>query len=153
MSIIEIRGVRSPSPGRTEESASASSGPDRGSAPDMIPASNEELVAPVMLVQLQDDLARSHKREAFWISLVLHLGAVMSLLFAPRIFPGRNLIIATPTQLINQRELTYLDLPPDQQKPPVTPPKSNIISDKNRIATSRNPTLDRKELQKILDSS
>jgi TonB family protein len=119
----------------------------------MIPDPNEELVAPVMLVQLQDDLARSRKREAFWISLVLHLGVVMSLLFAPRIFPGRGVVIATPSQLINQRDLTYLDLPPDQQKPPETPPKSNIISDKNRIATTRNPSLDRKELKKILDSS
>src|SRR5713226_9467761 len=146
MSITEVS-TASPGPGRKED-ASASGGPVWDSAADMIPDPNEELVAPVMLVQLQDDLARSRKREAFWISLVIHLGVVMSLLFAPRIFPGRGVIIATPAQLINQRELTYLDLPPDQQKPPQTLPKSDIISDKNRIATTRNPSLDRKELQK-----
>src|SRR5262249_19385915 len=50
------------------------------------------------------------------------------------------------------KELTFLALPPDVQQ--VTKPKdSNIISDKDRVATSRNPQVDPKELKKILDSA
>ena len=53
---------------------------------------------------------------------------------------------------MKQKELTYLELPPDEQK--VTKrPDTNRISDKDRIATSRAPQLDRKELKKILDSA
>jgi TonB family protein len=52
---------------------------------------------------------------------------------------------------MRQKELTYLELPPDKQK--ITKrPDTDIISDKNRVATSRTH-LDPKELRKILDSS
>jgi TonB family protein len=54
--------------------------------------------------------------------------------------------------LIRQKELTYLELPPDLQK--VTKrPDSNVISDKDRTASSRSPQLDPKQLKKIIDSS
>jgi len=112
--------------------------------------------APVQLLQLQDELARSRLRESFWISLVVHLLAVITLVASPKMFPrfwGPPVAVATPADLLRNRELTYLDMPQDRQKPPATPPKSNIISDKNRIAMSRRPTLDRQELRKILDSA
>ena len=54
--------------------------------------------------------------------------------------------------LIKQKELTYLELPPDVQK--VTKrPDTNVISDKDRTASSRTPLLDAKQLKKIIDSS
>jgi TonB family protein len=53
---------------------------------------------------------------------------------------------------MRQRELTYLELPPDAQKV-TTRPDGNIISDKDRVATSKSPQLDREELKKILDST
>ncbi len=47
--------------------------------------------------------------------------------------------------------MTFLELPSDLQKVPQKP-NTNIISDKNRIATTRHPELDVKELRKILAS-
>ncbi|HET8666461.1 MAG TPA: hypothetical protein VFM10_00685, partial [Terriglobales bacterium] len=109
---------------------------------------------PVLLVQLQDDLARSRMREAFWMSLFFHLLLAIFLATSTKWMPSwatKTVVVATPQELINQRELTYLDLPPDAQK--VTKrPDTDVVSDKNRIASSRTPNIDRKELRKILDS-
>jgi TonB family protein len=109
---------------------------------------------PALLLQLQDDLSRSRKREAFWMSVVVHLVIVLVIINSPkfeRFFPKRTLVVS-PNDWMRQKELTYLQLPPDAQK--ITKrPDTNIISDKDRIATSRSPQLDPKELHKILDSA
>src|SRR5712692_1032261 len=111
--------------------------------------------APALLVQLQDDLSRSRQREAFWISVVVHLVLVIVVVNSPKLekyFPKRPVMVVSPNDWMRQKELTYLELPPDEQK--VTKrPDANIISDKNRIATSRTPQLNREELKKILDSA
>lgn len=108
---------------------------------------------PVVLLELQDDLARSRLREALWISVVVHLLVLIALVTSPRwAFPAKGVVIATPADLLRQQEMTYLQLPPDVQKL-IEKPNTNIISDKDRIASSRNPTLDHKELRKILDSA
>src|SRR5205823_6702536 len=111
---------------------------------------------PELLVQLQDNLSRSRQREAFWISVVFHLTLVILVVnsqkLQERFFHRRPVVMISPQDLLRQKELTYLELPPDEQK--VTKkPDSNIISDKDRIATSRTPQLNRDELKKILDSS
>jgi len=111
--------------------------------------------APNLLVQLQDDLSRSRQREAFWISVVVHLAVVI--LFAnsarlERFLPRRPVIVVSPNDWMRQKELTYMELPPDLQKLKKRP-DTNIISDKDRIATSRSPHLDPEELRKILDSA
>jgi TonB family protein len=48
--------------------------------------------------------------------------------------------------------MTYLQLPPDIQKL-TEKPKTDVLSDKDRIASSRNPTLDHRQLHKILDAT
>ena len=109
---------------------------------------------PALLVQLQDDLSRSQKREAFWMSVVVHLVFIILIVNSPKFekyFPHRNLVVG-PNDWLQQKDLTYLELPPDAQKL-TKRPKTNIISDKDRMATSRTPQLDTKELRKILDSS
>ncbi len=110
---------------------------------------------PALLIQLQDDLARSRKREAFWISVIVHLSFVILIVNSDRLinlFPRRTVIMVSPSDQLKQKDLTYLELPPDEQK--ITKkPDSNIISDKNRIATSKSPHVDPKELKKILDSA
>jgi len=45
---------------------------------------------------------------------------------------------------------TFLSLPPDQLK--VKPPKTNVISDMNRIAQSRTPAPSKDALRKLLDA-
>jgi len=64
----------------------------------------------------------------------------------------RSVLLISPQDLMKQKDLTYLELPPDEQKVSKRP-DTNKISDKDRIATSKAPQLDRKELKKILDSA
>ena len=110
---------------------------------------------PALLIQLQDDLSRSRQREAFWISVVVHLAIVILVvnsapageLDAPAF--GNSGEPARPDEAEGPH---YLELPPDEQKLSKRP-DTNKISDKDRIATSKAPQLDRKELKKILDSA
>jgi TonB family protein len=111
-----------------------------------------EHYVPHLMLQLQDDLARSRQREAFWMSVATHLVALILVLFAPKILPQRAVRLLTPSQMLQDHQLTYLALPKDQ-RPPTAPPKTNIISDKNRIAQSRTPELNKRELQRILDAA
>ncbi len=113
---------------------------------------SEILDAPVLLVQLADDLARSRMREAFWMSLVAHLVFILAVLFGPKYLPiHRAVVVRSPNELVRSRDFTFLQLPPDRQRP-VPPPQTSRLSDKNRVATSRNPTIDRKTLQELRDS-
>ena len=110
---------------------------------------------PALLIQLQDDLSRSRQREAFWISVVVHLAIVILAVNSARLeglMHKRAVLVVSPEDLMRQKELTYLELPPDEQKL-TQRPKTNIISDKDRVAQSKAPQLDRKELKKILDSA
>ncbi len=110
---------------------------------------------PALLIQLQDDLSRSRQREAFWISVVVHLAIVILVVNSGRLeglMRRRSVILVSPQDMMKQKDLTYLELPPDEQKL-TKRPDTNKISDKDRIATSRAPQIDRKELKKLLDSS
>jgi TonB family protein len=110
---------------------------------------------PALLIQLQDDLSRSRQREAFWISVVVHLAIVILVVNSARLeglMHRRSVLLISPQDMLKQKDLTYLELPPDEQKL-TKRPDTNKISDKDRIATSKAPQLDRKELKKILDSA
>jgi len=107
---------------------------------------------PTLLIQARDELARSRKREAFWMSLVAHF--VLILLFAnsnrlAKFLPHRTVMIVANSP--DKKDLTFLELPPDAQK--ITkPPKTNVLSDKTRIAESRSPKVDQQQLKKLLDA-
>jgi len=106
--------------------------------------------APVVLLELQDARARSRLREALWISIVVHLFVVIMLATSPRwAFPARGVIVMSPD--MNQKDMTYLELPPDVQKL-TEKPKTNILSDKDRVATSKAPSVNQKDLHRIIDS-
>jgi len=109
---------------------------------------------PALLLQLQDDLTRARRREAFWISVVVHLVVVLLIVNSDKIakLMPRQAVVIQPRTLPEDKDLTFLELPPDEQKL-TQRPKTSIISDKDRIATSKAPQLDRQELKKILDSS
>ena len=107
---------------------------------------------PLLLAELADERARSRVREAGLLSLVIHLLLFISILMSPKIVPKHMLKAWTAQELIQQRELTYLELPPDKQTAPKRP-ETDIISDKDRIATTRRAVIDRKEMSKILDST
>ncbi len=106
---------------------------------------------PHLLIQLQDDLARSRRREAAWISIITHLLLFIALWNLPVIekYVGWHTAVAVPLNLDQNKNVTFLPLPPDLQKP-TRKPNTNVMSDKDRIATARHPALDPKELRKIL---
>lgn len=109
---------------------------------------------PHLLIQLQDDLSRSRKREALWLSIVLHLLIVVLLVNTNKIMsflPHRALLLPAAIDLDKQKDATYLELPPDEQKL-TRKPDSKIISDRDRIATSKAPQINREELKKLLAS-
>ena len=107
---------------------------------------------PTLLIQARDELARSRKREAFWMSLVAHF--ILILLFAnsnrlAKFLPHRTVMIVANSP--DKKDLTFLELPPDAQK--ITkPPKTNVLSDKTRIAESRAPKVNQQQLKKLLDA-
>jgi TonB family protein len=106
---------------------------------------------PHLLIQLQDDLARSRKREALWISIIFHLVLVIVLwnlnLIQKYIPWHRAVVVALSPD--HDKNVTFLTLPPDAQKVPHKP-STNVLSDKDRMAMSRHPQLDVKELRKVL---
>jgi len=108
---------------------------------------------PHLLIQLQDDLQRSRRREAAWISLVVHLILLMVVLNFTRLekYLPWHPVVVLPQNFAKDRGITILTLPPDEQKL-THRPNTNLQSDKDRIATSRHPELDPKELQKFLPS-
>ena len=109
---------------------------------------------PALLIQLQDDLSRSRRREALWMSVVVHLMIVILFVNSDRLanfLPRRSVIVVAPGDMLHEKELTYLELPPDEQKL-TKRPDTNNISDKDRVATSRAPQLNREEMKHILDS-
>jgi TonB family protein len=106
-------------------------------------------LTPHLLIQLEDDLERSRMREAAWISVVVHLMVVIFLLMSPKLFPAMGVVLTTPADLLRNQQMTYIDLPPDLQKEPKRAPKTDVLSDKNRIAESRHPTLDKKTLEEL----
>src|ERR1700759_3958860 len=76
-------------------------------------------LTPHILIQLEDDLERARMREAFWISVAVHLMVVIVLVFSPKLFPGlKGEVLTTPSDLMRNQQMTYLDLPPDMQKAP-----------------------------------
>lgn len=95
----------------------------------------------------QDDLASYRRREAAWISGLVHALIILLLLFAPRWLSGPS-VRFVPMQ--EKQDTTFLDLPPDQLKIKA-PPKTNVISDKNRLAQSRTPVPTKEALHKLID--
>jgi outer membrane biosynthesis protein TonB len=106
---------------------------------------------PTLLIQARDELSRSRKREAFWMSVVFHIVAILLILNAPKFekyFPHRAVMLVNPNP--NDKKITFLNMPPDAQR--VKAPRTDKISDKNRVATSKQPQLNREQLKKLLDA-
>ncbi len=111
-----------------------------------------EIEAPALLLELDDERTRARRREGLLISVVVHLVAILAIVLLPPLLPqSRGITVASTQDLMRNKELTYLDLPPDSQTP-AHRPDSKIISDKDRIASSRAPVLDRKTLDELRDS-
>lgn len=108
-------------------------------------------ITPELVIQLQDDLSRSRQREAFWISVIFHILLIIFILNANRLakyLPLQTVVRLSPADSDKQKQLTFLELPPDLQKPKHV--NSNIISDKDRMAAAKSLKVPTK---KFLDST
>src|SRR5579885_1046271 len=111
----------------------------------------EDHSTPHLLIQLQDDLSRARHREAFWMSVVVHMLIILVIVNSDKLLkllPQRAVIVAVPEQQ-KDKDVTFLEMPPDEQKL-TKRPQSNIISDKDRTAMSRAPQVNRDDLKKLL---
>ena len=111
---------------------------------------DDDARVPHLLIQLQDDLARSRRREAAWISIIVHLVLIVLLAkldFFEKYLPWHSAVAVKNAS--SAKDVTFLELPPDLQKLQHKP-NTNIASDKDRIAMTRHPELDLKELRKSL---
>ena len=73
---------------------------------------------PHLLIQLQDDLSRARKREALWLSVILHLFVIILLWNSEKLMellPHRTVALAIRTDT-GPKDATFLELPPDAQK-------------------------------------
>jgi outer membrane biosynthesis protein TonB len=57
--------------------------------------------------------------------------------------------LRTAEQMVHDKEFTYLELPKDTQRPSAKAPDTKFLSDKNRVAHSKVPTLDRESLESL----
>lgn len=149
MPLTQIPSLLSPSP-------PAPRPPDQGDlfdANDWESAYRQMHDFPTLLIQAQDELARSRKREAFWMSLFAHAVLVLLILNLPKFekYLPHGMVMRVHTTNDRDRQITFLEASPDTQKVPR--PQTDKLSDKNRVAMSRQPRLDREQLKKLLDAS
>src|SRR5947209_14505339 len=88
---------------------------------------DDDARVPHLLIQLQDDLTRSRRREAAWISIIVHLVVFGVLIYLPWIQKNvwhRGTVV--PVSPLHDRNVTFLPLPPDLQKP-ARKPNTNIV--------------------------
>jgi TonB family protein len=146
--------IEPPKPDSRSESPADSSSGRRGfrlSGHPPVYSDPEELH--LLIADLQDDASKSRMREAVWISIILHMIVLFSIKQFPKWFPESSVALLTPAQTIeqNNKDLVYLEQPKDTQR--VTErPQTNKISDKDRVATSKNPKIDPRVLERLANN-
>ncbi|MGC2618215.1 MAG: cell envelope integrity protein TolA [Acidobacteriaceae bacterium] len=104
------------------------------------------------LLHVIDELEGSRNwvslREKLWIALIVHMLIAWYLFYGPKYIYHVRVVDPSVVMKQRQKELTFLDMPPDLLKQP-KPKPTNIISDKNRVAQSQHPTIDKKTLEEL----
>ena len=97
-----------------------------------------------LLDDMDDERAKARRRESFYISTIVYLMVAWFIFYGPHVLWHQPRMI-NPADALKDRDMTYLDLPPDalKQMKPRTPPK--ILSDKDRVEQ----TPDKKTLQHL----
>lgn len=119
----------------------------RGEVPLKITAADMHLHLLTADLPEEEDIVSSYRRrEAAWISVITHAVIIAFLIFVPKWNFNRPVIV--PIQ--QKQDTTFISLPDDALK--VKPPKTNNLSDKNRIAQTKTPTVDKETLRKLIDA-
>jgi TonB family protein len=103
-----------------------------------------------LIDNLEDERSRARVREGIYVSLLAHVLIFLFILFGPR-YILRQPKVVSPFDVLSERqkkEMTYMSLPPDALKH-IRPKNPQALSDKDRVAQSPHPTLDRKTLEQL----
>jgi TonB family protein len=95
----------------------------------------------------EDVVSTYRRREAAWMSLVTHGIIILLLLFLPR-WMGQQAVIV-PLKEKTENIPIFLR---DDASHPKTPPKTNIVSDKDRLASTKNQSPDKATLRDLLNA-
>jgi TonB family protein len=87
-------------------------------------------------------------REKLWIATIFYLLVAWYFFYGPKYIYHVRVVDPSVIMKQRQKELTFLDMPKDLLKPE-KPKPSNIISDKDRVAQSPHPTIDKKTLEEL----
>lgn len=93
-----------------------------------------------LLQELEAEASRWRRRTMFLLSVLLHAVLIIMALVAPRLFMRGAALMGINLEPRRKPETTFLYMPPDLLKRP--PPKTPNLSDKNRIAQGKAPTID-----------
>lgn len=111
----------------------------------------EDLEAPQLWMEEPDESARWRVRALVTTSVILHILLILTMPWWLRMMPTLR-----PVQVVTvnpDRELTYLDMPNDKSPLPKKTPDTKVMSERDRVAQSRAPKLNREELNKILQAA
>ena len=87
-------------------------------------------------------------REKLWIAIIIHMILLWVLIYGPKYILREQVRVVNPAEkLEREKQMTYLETP-DNVKP-IKPKQTPIISNKNHVAQSPKPTLDRKTLEEL----
>jgi TonB family protein len=104
------------------------------------------------LLHIIDELEGSRNwaslREKLWLAVIIHMLVAWYLFYGPKYIYHVRVVDPSVIMKQRQKDLTFLDMPKDLLKPE-KPKPSNIISDKDRVAQSPHPTIDRKTLEEL----
>ena len=101
-----------------------------------------------LIEEYEDERARARLRESIWISIIVYMFVAWFLFYGPAVLFHQPHVINPADALKNRKDLTYLDLPPDALKQ-VQPKHPDAISEKNRIAETKQPTIDKKTMEQF----
>ncbi len=108
---------------------------------------------PIVLLESADESARWRLMSIALLSVLLHVSLFLSLPWLVRLLPAHSYVaLAVPMDMFKGKDYTFLTLPSDAEKIDRAP-DTNILSDKNRIASSRAPSLDKKVLDQLVDAA
>lgn len=98
----------------------------------------------LLLGDLNDDVSGYRRREAAWISVIVHVVVVLLLIFVPKWIPESKAVVVP---VFPEKETPiFME---SQRTPKVTAPQTNKVSDQNNRAQTRTPQPSRKTLDQL----
>jgi TonB family protein len=100
-----------------------------------------------LLVDLETEVARWRRRTYFLLAVFLQIALALILIYTPGLFTqlmGVPVVELHPKERHQQQTMLYF--PRDLLRSRKTPPKTNTLSDKNRLAQGKSPKVDKNGL-------